>query len=194
MGFAFFADDARPQPAAKPARLDKLPGEEDKPKPEEETGDLEAGELVEPAGVGREVVDSLEVMLPWLTSLMVHLGLIILTLTVTWGVVQALSTEEDKVIIPSARLSDRPGGSTLSQSNDFELQQTQSLVKNVESESIATSGDAAGALDTNIGSGGDLQLIGVSGGGAGSAGKLAPFGTTTGAGKTGLGAKFYGTG
>lgn len=145
------------------------------------------------ASVGAEVHDALQTMMPWMISLLFHLGIAIFALFATWVIIPAVS-EEDVVIIPTARLSDTPGG-RLSQAQGVDLQATQN-VRNIQAEEVAT-GEALGQVNTGINSsidGSAVELVGLAGGGAGGGStKLAPFGTTSGTG-TGLGASFYGTG
>lgn len=136
--------------------------------------------------VGDEINDVMKNMLPWMTSLLFHLGIIVLALFLVWSYI-ALNEEEEAPIIPSARLSQNPGGS-LSESESVDLQASQQN-RQVQSESVSQS-ESLENLATNTDS--KLELIGLAGGGGGG-GKLAPFGTTTGKGK-GLNAGFYGTG
>jgi hypothetical protein len=194
-----FADDGRPLRPGDPSRTGGLnlprpqpnktagPGEI-KPKPEDEEAPTE--DEAADDSIGSEINDALRIMLPWMTSLLLHLGAIMLTLFVVWSVVEQV--EEEQPIIPSARLSDKPGG-TLTGQQDTDLAQTQSTRK-IETEAV--SGATEESLNTLNGGGVEgnaLELVGLSGGGSASGGKLAPFGTTSGTG-TGLGAKFYGTG
>ena len=110
-------------------RLAALVGRDAKDDAAAKTGEMEPVDGEQPAGVGREVADSLEVMLPWVSSLLIHLGIVVLTLFVVWSVTQTKDLMDDTPILVSARLSDRPGGSTLAQSSDFDLQATQSNVR-----------------------------------------------------------------
>jgi len=187
MGFAFFAQDGRPGvDEVKLAPADPTP--EERPDPtaqaEEDTGELQVEEEQPGDEVKGEVVDALEEMLPWITSLLFHLGIVVLALFIVWSVVPGVD-EDDVVIAPSTRLTDNPGGQ-LSESQDVELQNTQNI-RQVQSEEVSTS-DALENLNTNIDSA--VELVGVAGG---ASGKLAPFGTTTG-GEGGLKADFYGAG
>lgn len=135
--------------------------------------------------VASEVNDVLRSMMPWLTSMLVHLGIVILAIFAVWGVI-ASTAEEEEVIIPMARLAENPGGQ-LSQSQDIELQNTQQT-RQVVTESLATD-EAVNSLATSSNTEA-LQLVGLSGG---ASGKLAPFGTTTGGG-AGIQAQFFGAG
>lgn len=150
-----------------------------------EVTDFEEDEDEEPT-VGDEINDVMKNMLPWMTSLLFHLGIIVLALFLVWSYI-ALNEEEEAPIIPSARLSTNPGGQ-LSESESVDLQASQQN-RQVQSESVSQS-ESLENLATNTDS--KLELIGLAGGGGGG-GKLAPFGTTTGKGK-GLKAGFYGTG
>lgn len=131
--------------------------------------------------VAYEVNDVLHVMMPWVTSLLFHLGIIFLALFVVWSVMQ--NEEEEEFIIPIARLSSQPGGS-MSDSETVELEQSQNK-RQVESQEVATADTLQNLNSTTLS---NLQLTGLSGGG----GKIAPFGATSGGG--GIQAKFYGLG
>ena len=179
-------EGARPSGAKAEALLDGEPGQAAK---EGEAQELPTAD----EGVGADVKDSLALVLPWMTSLLFHLGIVLITMFVVWYVVPALD-EEKGPIIPIARLSDTPGGGSLSQSSssDTGLQTTQA-VRNIQTESVST-GESLQSLNTNVGGGEALQLIGVSGGAGGAdAGRLGQFGTTQGQGQ-GLNVGFYGTG
>jgi hypothetical protein len=185
MGMAFFADDGRPAvDEVKLAPADQDPEDRPEPVSEEETGELEVEEReADETSAKREVVDAMEEVLPWVSSLLFHLGIVVLALFIVWSLPGA--EEEDVVIAPSTRLTDNPGGQ-LAQSQDVELQSTQN-VRQVQSEEVSTS-DSLESLSTNLDA--VVELVGVSGG---ASGKLAPFGTTTG-GEGGLAAAFYGAG
>ena len=125
----------------------------------------------------------LEAVLPWLTSLLLHLGIVLLAFFMVWSYLAI--EEEEEPIIPIARLSDTPGGQ-LEQSQSLQMQAAQNQ-RRVQTESVSTE-DALDQLNANTQS--DLELVGLSSGGSG---KLAPFGATTG-GDEGVEAKFYGAG
>ncbi len=163
----------RPKSQRRPDGADSkaADGEEDEEEEEEEEKGVGEFRLV------------LRQMGPWLTSFLFHLALVIIALFLVWIFID--DTEEDETIIPSARLSDNPGG--LSQSPDVELQASQQQRK-VQATDTATE-ESVEKLTSNTSS--KLSMLGVSGGGGG--GKLAPFGTTTGTG-TGISAGFFGTG
>ncbi len=150
------------------------------PPPEEEEQEQKQ------ATVADEVGDALQTVLPWMTSLLFHVAIVVLALFVVWSVAPVLE-EDDVPIIPSARLTDKPGGA-LSQSESVQMESTAQNVRNVQSESVSTD-QAIENLNTNLDS--NLELVGVSGGAASDGGKLAPFGTTA---EGGIKADFYGTG
>lgn len=174
---------AAPSPQPKPNPGGK-PGQGNSGQPPAEGENPEDEEDEEEEGVAGEVNDVLREMLPWMTSLLFHLGLIVLALFLVWSYLQV--TEEDVPIIPIARLSDNPGGQ-LTQSESLDLQATQQ-VRDVQAEDVSTS-ESMNNLSSNTEN--NLSLVGLSGGGGG--GKMAPFGTTTGT-STGISAGFYGTG
>ena len=165
MTFGFFADPSIPPPKApnNPRNPQQQPDEQ------------------EPS-VSSEVSDVLNSLLPWVTSLLIHLGIIIIALFIVWSLIQP---PEDQPIIPIARLSDNPGGS-LSQQNSPDLENTQTE-REIQTDSVAIEDSLQELnLDTNT----DLELIGLS---AGGGSRVAPFGSTTGA-ATGISARFFGTG
>jgi len=173
-----FADDAPPRP--------NRPTPQPKPQGADvDTLDPEEEEEEDEFGVGGEINEALQAVLPWMTSLLFHLGIVVLALFLVWSYILIVD-EEEMPIIPSAKLSETPGGSP-TETPDVELKSSQQ-VKKVQAENVATE-DSVNNLESNLDS--ELELVGVSGGGGG--GKLAPFGMTTGAG-SGIGAKFYGTG
>ena len=168
MWFRMFADN---QPAVAPRP---------RPQPHTESGADDDAEAPRSSGAEEAV---LVAVLPWLISLLLHLSVGLPTGFVVWSYIAA--EEETEAIIPVAALGDNPGGQ-LEQSDSLEMRQTQSQ-RRVQTESVSTD-DALSQLNQTNES--ELELVGLS---AGGGGKLAPFGTTTGAGQ-GVAAKFYGAG
>lgn len=193
MWYGFFADEAG-DGSSKP-HADPLSAEDEKPKARPEAQalpDQEEGEL-EKASVGGEMGDALQMILPWMTSFLVHIGIVLMTMFVVWTVIPAIE-EDSAPIIPSARLSANPGGGSVSvsQSAEASVQATQSVVRNVKSESVGTNNDATlDSVNETLGAGEAVELIGVAGGGGESSSKLAPFGVTNG---TSSETKFFGVG
>lgn len=185
MWFWLFADEGSADPNASASQRINRPTPQPKPAEDAEAiieGDEEEEE--EEATVAGEINEVMQAMLPWMTSVLFHLGIIVLALFLVWSYLMVEPPEQP--IIPVARLSENPGGQ-LSESESLELQATQN-VRQVQSEAVATD-QSLDNLNNNTDS--KLELVGLSGGGA--AGKIAPFGTTTGT-STGIGAKFYGAG
>ena len=174
MWFWLFADDVAGGARPTPQPLDPETAEV---LVEEEEDDDEVTVAAEVSGV-------LSAMLPWMTSLLFHLGIIVLAMFLVWSIL--LGEPEEEPIIPIAKLSKNPGGS-LMETKSMDLQNTQN-VREVVSESTSQE-DTLNNLKSNADT--SLELVGRSGGGGG--GKLAPFGTTAGSG-SGIGADFYGTG
>jgi len=179
-----FADEGSPDPDASKSQAVNRPRPQPQPNDPDEAiieGDEEDEDEVTVAG---EINDVMQQMLPWMTSVLFHLGIIVLALFLVWSYIMV--TEEEQPIIPVARLSENPGGQ-LSESEDVELQATQN-VRQVQSEEVSND-QAMENLNSNTES--KLELVGLSGGASG--GKIAPFGTTTGT-SSGIGARFYGAG
>jgi hypothetical protein len=171
----FFANAGSPEPSKiKPSSQRKPEGGDGAAEEEEEEEEKEKSEF---AAVLRQ-------MGPWLTSFLFHLALVILALLLVWMVWDP-GDDEDIPIVPSAQLSENPGG--LSDTEDTEKKNEQQ-VKEVDSTDKATE-DSVEDLVSNTQS--ELITIGAAGGGGG--GKLAPFGTATGTG-TGIAAGFFGNG
>lgn len=131
-----------------------------------------------------EHASAMWIVLPWMTSLLLHVAVIVLGTVLVWSYL--VIEEELEAVVPTAKLSEQVGGA-LSESEQMELEAAQD-VREVESEEV-DSEDAEEELELTDES--EMELVGVSGGGGG--GKLAPFGTTTGGGGE-MGAEFYGTG
>jgi len=144
----------------------------------------ELPEEEQPVSAGAEVNDALRLMLPWVTSVLFHLGIIVLTLFVVWS---TMGPEEDKNIVPVAKLSENPG-SELSQAQQTEPQNARSQ-REVRTEEVESEQSMDQQLEMESES--EMELVGVSGGGGG--GNPAPFGTT-GQQNTELSAEMFGTG
>ncbi len=145
-----FADAPSPQPPAS-----QPPVEE--PVVEEEKED-----------VSKEISAVLAGMLPWGISVLLHVGILILAIFIVWTTVKQV--QEEAPIIPSVRLSEKPGAQ-LSQSQQKVQQQSaakRSLTKSTETSQV-----------TNQKVKLDSRLIGVQGGSAGA--KANPFGGAVGA-------------
>ncbi|MDX1565225.1 MAG: hypothetical protein R3236_07465, partial [Phycisphaeraceae bacterium] len=170
MWFLFFAGPAE-QSKIKPSSQRQPEADEFEEEEEEEENRSEFAAVMRQMG-------------PWLTSFLFHLALVILALFLVWMVWEP-PPDEDIPIVPSAQLSENPGG--LVQSEDVEKQNEQQ-VKEVEATDKATE-ESLEELTSSTQS--ELLTIGVAGGGGG--GKLAPFGTATGTG-TGIAAGFFGNG
>ena len=139
------------------------------------------GELDDEDTVGREIGRTLNLLMPWAVSILLHLALILIAVFMVWSLGVIADEEED--IIPIARLSAQVGGS-LTQSEKMDLARTQQ-VRKVMTQEVADE-DALSHLNSKTKT--ELQLIGAAGGG----GKMAPFGTVQGQG--GIKANFFGLG
>jgi hypothetical protein len=164
------------------------------PKPVEEpstSGNVAVEEEAEDVvSIGAEVNDVMTTLLPWMTSILFHLGIIVLFMFAAWSYVVE-ENENNAPIIPIARLSEKPGGA-LVQGPASELQSA-TVARNVASEMVSTNGPGGGAdSGLDLGSASGLQLIGVGSAAAGGGGKVAPLGATGGGGD--VVTKFYGTG
>ncbi len=118
--------------------------------------------------VGKEISAVLSTMLPWGISVLLHVGILILAIFIVWTTVKQV--QEEAPIVPSVRLSERPGAQ-LSQSQQKVQQQSaakRSLTKSTENSQV-----------TNQKVKLDSRLIGVAGGSAGA--KANPFGGNVGA-------------
>ena len=126
--------------------------------------------------VGEEVNDVLQIMLPWMIAVLVHLGVVVLALFIAWSVM----TDEREDIIPVARLSQAPA-SALAIAESIELQSMENA-RTVQSEQV-TSESTLENLNIEVEL--DIPLVGVTGGA-----NMAPMGVT--ANTDGLGATMFG--
>lgn len=126
--------------------------------------------------ISEEVNEALAAMLPWATSILLHLSVVLLTLFVVWSVTGAEAPE--KIIVPVTGFSEHPGTESLT-TIDGRPEDWPTTVRTVTSESISGA-SAESVMYTLQGGGGDasdlLHLIGK-GGGGGAGGNLAPLGT-----------------
>ena len=143
--------------------------------------------------------------LPWVISVFLHAGVIILMLFVVLISANAGIIEEP-IIFPDAQLSDTPGGSLNPGSGNPNLKAQQNITQTVDQQWATRRSDSnfsdpgqGGKPAQVIGvaggglSGGGLSGSGLSGGGL-SGGQLAPFGLTTGGSGAGPKSKFMGSG
>lgn len=174
MWYSFFADESsRADAHAAPAR-GQAGGDPDGEFDEEDE------ELVGSSDMNQ----ALENVVPWMISILFHLGLVVLALFLVWSLIPA-DDDADKNIIPVARMSENPGGS-LASTEKVNMQKTQN-VRKVESKDVSETDSIDNLNNTEA----DLtSLLGAAGGGGG---KLAPFGTTSG-GNSGMGVGLYGAG
>jgi len=130
----------------------------------------------------QEARDALQSVLPWMTSMVFHLSVVVLALFLVWSHI-LIANEAEPQIVPSARLSESSGGS-LTETHNVDLQRSQQIRK-VQSEKISTQ-DSIDNFESTLDS--EIDLTGVAGGGR--SGELAPFGTSTGTGSS-IGVDFY---
>lgn len=124
----------------------------------------------------------LTALLPWMTSVLFHLGLVVLALFLVWSVMQEPTADEP---IPRiARMTDK-AHDPLSRADAMNLSSA-AAGRTVESRQL---GAEQSLHDLDASTQSRLELIGVKGGAAG--GKLAPFGATTGS-AVGNGVAIYG--
>jgi hypothetical protein len=126
----------------------------------------------EESTVMAEVQQGLRDAMPWVTSLLFHLGIIVLALFVVWSVM--LVKEEEPPVVASPRYTPHTGAA-LSTSDSVDLKAS-STIRRVLTDAVASE-ESVNTLTATTRE--KLQLIGLAGGGA-SGGKLAPLGTTTG--------------
>ena len=66
-----------------------------------------AGDSEDRPTVGQEINATLMALLPWGISVVFHLGIVLLAIFVVWSTIRG--TDDEEIIIPSARLSETPG-------------------------------------------------------------------------------------
>jgi hypothetical protein len=142
-------------------------------------GAAAAGAGEEEDDVVEQTNDLMSILLPWLTSILFHLGIVVLALFSVWSIVQV---EEEAPIIPIARLSEKPGAK-LQSSQDVTLKSE--VVRETKTEKVTTEDTLVVSNSAN-----QLELVGVAGGASG--GKIAPLGTVS-SGNPEV-SRFYGTG
>jgi hypothetical protein len=127
--------------------------------------ELEEVEEEHESEVGAVLVD----MMPWAISTLVHVALVLLAIWAVWW--QIKKVPEEEIIIPSAKLSEKPGA-PLSMKTTKKLQKTTTKRRSVTKQPTTTPTNVASKVKTKT------RLIGVVGG---SAGKSSPFGAVFGA-------------
>ncbi len=163
-----FADKSYPKPQP-----------QGQPEPPYEEELLEEEEL---ASVGDEVSHVLTMLMPWVISVLLHLGLILLAFFVTWAVAGNQEEEEEEVIPISQFENDRPS-ELLTYSEDLDVPATTEIPREVQTQEVAK-GDPLSSLNTDTAN--DLALIGVTGS------KALPLGSRIG--KDPFGVGMYGVG
>lgn len=140
---------------------------------------------------GGAVLVAMAAGMPWVISLLCHLGVFgILSFAYVWASDAPTNTED--IIFPDARLSADPGGRLNPGSGDPNLQAQQNVTQTTDKQWSKREGDVSLGADGSMDK--PLELIGVGGGGAPSGGELAVFGLTAGGSGAGPRSNFFGSG
>lgn len=169
-------------PVAKPAKGDRAAAQPTQPTDEPE----EDEEELEPAG---GLLVSLSVVLPWAISVVFHAAVFLLLVFLVYQI--RLVGDEDRIIIPDARLSKRPGGRINPGSDNPNLKTAQNVRRTRSHQySKQEARDMMSEITGKTKS--DLKIIGIGAGGGG--GPLAAFGLHTGGSGAGPRSGFFGQG
>jgi DNA-directed RNA polymerase subunit RPC12/RpoP len=150
-------------------------------------GDEEEEEEEEEEGSGDAVMTAMAAMMPWVISLFLHGGLMLVMVFAV--MIVKLDKRPDSVVIPDAAFSENPGGVVNpGESNpDMEARQPTPTDQNQWSRREGEVSADTGKTDTPV------NLIGRGVGGM-AGGGLAAFGLTTGGSGSGPRSDFYGSG
>lgn len=134
----------------------------------------------DPDALSKEVTTALRDIVPWAASFLIHAALVILTLFVVWTI---RNINQDQIIIPIARLSEKPG-------EPLSMKATEKIQKELTERNRSIT-DTPTQSVTKFNKKVDMktQLIGVVGS---ASAKSSPFGTTIGPRGT-FKASFFGT-
>ena len=126
----------------------------------------------ERASAGEEVNAVLMGLLPWVISLLLHLGLVVLALFALWSTIER--EQEEEVIVPMVELSETPGAPLQVQQQERVQEQSskQRVVKNQQSQSESQS-----QLSTNADVNTETALVGAAGA-SGQSSSSSPFNTS----------------
>jgi len=139
-----------------------------------------------------DVGDLVITLLPWLISILLHVGIVLLAVFVVWSTVTEI--DEEEIIVPEATLSETPGAPLTQQQETESESESQAQATATASRRSAQSASNAQSQSLSASeSQSDSALIGIAGGGGGGAGKASPFGSAGGGG-AGFKASFFGTG
>lgn len=131
---------------------------------------------MEQASVGDEVNTTLTLLLPWVISVLLHFGIILLAFFLAYSV-QA-PKEDDENVIPQAKLLTDNPSELLVYSEQLDVTATTEIPRDIQTQEVAK-GDPLSAVTTETAD--SLALIGVSGS------KALPAGSKIGKDKTGVG-------
>ena len=154
------------------------PSPSDQPPPREDAHEPEA-----PHGGGEKVMAVLAGAMPWVISMLFHLGLFLIMMFIVFIVVQD-ETPED-VIIPDAVMSENPGGRMTP--SEMTSKATQTSQQSQQRQFVRKTSVSADAGKTTK----PVDIIGVGGGGAAAAAGSMSMGTSGGGGPK---STFFGTG
>ncbi|MBN1344991.1 MAG: VWA domain-containing protein [Phycisphaerae bacterium] len=174
--------EAPPPQRTPPPRRSRLADVGDSP-PSSETAPIEEGQLSERA------VGALAVGMPWGISVVFHAGIFLVLLFLFMTQVIGKDPEEDRVIIPDARLAEDPGAMINPEKNDLNLQNAQSK-RQTKRHKYKTQPAKNMLADAAMKKKGELKIIGI---GQGSGGGPSAYGLSVGEGD-GPRASFYGSG
>lgn len=139
--------------------------------------------------VGEEVNDLLLTLLPWGISILLHAGLILVSVFLVWTVASSELDGEGKeeVIIPIARLGSTPGGSLSMRAGDNPLSNSSSSARPTAASASPVDASRVFARSTGSGAGAGVGSGPGSGGGSGGGSGAGGGGSGLGWGGGGLG-------
>ena len=123
---------------------------------------------------GDDVSDVLTVLLPWLISILLHVGVVLLAVFVVWSTVQ--ETDEEEVIVPSSQLSETPGTPLETTETERETQKSSQSSSSAQRSLAKSSSQSESSSLASSSQSESSSLIASAASGGGSAGKSSPFG------------------
>ena len=137
--------------------------------------------------VGDEVNTTLTILIPWAISILFHFAIILLAFFIVWSTIT--KEDEEKIIVPIARLSEQPGAPLTMTEQTEVTEQSQPQAMTTPTTPTAKASKSVSSLadmSTN-----QLKVVGAAGSAGG--GKLTPFGAGA-VGASSFKARFFGTG
>ncbi|MDX1564191.1 MAG: hypothetical protein R3236_02240, partial [Phycisphaeraceae bacterium] len=125
--------------------------------------ELEEAGVEEEEASDEDVNELITTLLPWLVSVLLHVGLLLLAIFIVWSTVQVI--DEEEVVVPISTLSKTPGAPV--QMTQTKKQSQQSSSRSAAKSSLATASNAKSSSLATSATTSESSLIGLAGGGGG---------------------------